>query len=212
MSADDVQRRQAHRERDLARGVNEDDRRLVARMRAGEQPAFDAFFAAYAQRLAAFVARRSRLDPAGVEDIVQTSLIKAIRHLQSFRGEAALFTWLCEICRHELASLHRKTARQPIHESADGDSATRDALLELRAPSDYEPPNELELATDRGAVIATLNNLPERYARVLEWKYGDGFSVQEIASMLGLTTIAAQSLLARARNEFREHWLQEHAP
>ena len=181
-------------------------------MRAGEQSAFDAFFAAYAERLAAFVARRSSLDPAGVEDIVQTSLIKAIRHLKSFRGEAALFTWLCEICRHELASLHRKTARQPIHESADGDGATRDALLQLRAPSDCEPPNELELAAHRGAVAATLNNLPERYARVLEWKYGDGFSVQEIASMLGLTTIAAQSLLARARNEFREHWLKEHTP
>ncbi len=181
-------------------------------MRAGEQAAFDTFFAAYAQRLAAFVVRRSRLDPAGVEDIVQSSLIKAIRHLKSFRGEAALFTWLCEICRHELAGLYRKTARQPIHESADADGATRDALLQLRAPSDHEPPNELERAAHRGAVATTLNNLPERYARVLEWKYGDGFSVQEIAGMLGLTTVAAQSLLARARNEFREHWLQEHSP
>jgi RNA polymerase sigma-70 factor, ECF subfamily len=181
-------------------------------MRAGEQSAFDMFFAMYAQRLAAFVARRSRLDPAGVEDIVQNSLIKAIRHLKSFRGEAALFTWLCEICRHELASLHRKTARQPIHESTDADSVTRDALLELRAPSDYEPPNELELAAHRGAVAETLNILPERHARVLEWKYGDGFSVEEIARMLGITTIAAQSLLARARKEFRERWLREQSP
>lgn len=189
--------------------MNEDDRELVARMRAGEQTAFDAFFAAYAHRLAAFVARRSRLDPAGVEDMVQNSLIKAIRHLASFRGEAALFTWLCEICRHELASLHRKAARQPIHESADADGFTRDTLLELRAPSDYEPPNELELAAHRGAVARTLNDLPERYARVLEWKYGDGFSVEEIARMLGLTTIAAQSLLARARKEFKQHWLGE---
>ena len=119
VSADDVYHRQVPRERCPARGVNEDDRRLVARMRAGEQSAFDAFFAAYAQRLAAFVGRRSRLDPAGVEDMVQNSLIKAIRHLEGFRGEAALFTWLCKICRHELASLHRKEARQPIHESAD---------------------------------------------------------------------------------------------
>jgi RNA polymerase sigma-70 factor (ECF subfamily) len=192
--------------------VNDDDRRLVARMRGGEQSAFDAFFAAYAHRLAAFVARRSHLDPAGIEDIVQNTLIKAIRHLGSFRGEAALFTWMCEICRHELASLHRKAGRQPTHESLDADPATHNAVLELRAPSDYEPPNELELAAHRGAVATTLNILPERYARALEWKYGDGFSVQEIARMLGLTTIAAQSLLARARKEFRERWLQEQSP
>jgi RNA polymerase sigma-70 factor (ECF subfamily) len=177
-------------------------------MRAGEQSAFDAFFAAYAQRLAAFVSRRSRLDPAGVEDMVQNSLIKAIRNLESFRGEAALFTWLCEICRHELASQHRKEARQPIHASVDADPLTRDALLELRAPEYCEPPNELELEAHRGVVARTLNLLPERYARALEWKYGDGFSVEEIATMLGLTTIAAQSLLARARKEFKDNWLR----
>jgi RNA polymerase sigma-70 factor, ECF subfamily len=180
-------------------------------MRAGEQSAFDAFFTAYAPRIAAFVARRSSLDPAGVEDMVQASLIKAIRNLESFRGEASLFTWLCTICRHELATLGRKMNRQPVHESADGDTATRDWLLELRVPSDHEPPNELELEAHRGAVAKTLNSLPERYARALEWKYGDGFSVEEIAGMLGLTTIAAQSLLARARREFKDAWLRERA-
>jgi RNA polymerase sigma-70 factor (ECF subfamily) len=54
--------------------------------------------------------------------------------------------------------------------------------------------------------------LPARYARALEWKYGDGFSVDEIARMLGLTTIAAQSLLARARVAFKQSWPQELQP
>ena len=40
-------------------------------------------------------------------------------------------------------------------------------------------------------------------------QYGDGFSVQEIAQMLGLTPIAAQSLLARARVAFKECWRGE---
>ncbi len=197
------------RERYPGRAVSEADRRLVERMRAGEQSAFDAFFAAYAPRLAAFVARRSSLDPAGVEDMVQASLIKAIRNLESFRGEASLFTWTCTICRHELASLHRKMQRQPLHESADGDSVVRDTLLELRAPADHEPHNELELEAHRGAVAKALNALPEKYARVFEWKYGDGFSVEEIAGMLGLTVVAVQSLLARARKEFKDVWLRE---
>lgn len=191
--------------------MSEGDRTLVERMLAGDQSAFDAFFVAYAPRVAAFVSRRSSLDRAGVEDMVQASLIKAIRNLESFRGEASLFTWLCTICRHELASLHRKMQRQPIHESADGDTAARDTLLELRVPSDNEPQNELELEAHRAAVAKALNSLPERYARVLEWKYGDGFSVEEIAAMLGLTPIAAQSLLARARKEFKGVWLREHA-
>jgi RNA polymerase sigma-70 factor, ECF subfamily len=183
---------------------------MVARMRVGERSAFDGFFAAYAQRLTVFVARRSTLDPAGVEDIVQTTLIKAVRHLDSFRGDAALFTWLCTICRHEIASVLRKQGRQPVHESIDTGGLARDLLLELPAPAESEPPQELELALQRTAVARTLNRLPERYARVLEWKYGDGFSVEEIAGMLGLTVIAVQSLLARARKEFKDLWVREH--
>jgi len=180
-------------------------------MRAGEQSAFEAFFATYAPRLAAFVSRRESLDPAGIEDMVQTSLIKAIRSLGSFRGEAALYTWLCTICRNELLAQRRKSARQPVHESSDADGAARDKLLELCVPSDQEPPNELERAAHSHAVANTLNSMPERYARVLEWKYGDGFSVEEIAGMLGVTPVAVQSLLARARKEFKDLWCAETA-
>ena len=187
----------------------EDDRELVERMLAGNQRAFDAFFAAYARRLAAFASRRSHLPAATLEDIVQNSLIKAVRNLSSFRGEAALFTWLCEICRNELVSFHRTGARRPDHDSLDAAPAVCDAVLELRVPAEFEPPNELALEEHRGAIAQTLNGLPERYARALEWKYGDGFSVQQIARMLGLSTIAAQSLLARAREAFKEGWRGE---
>jgi RNA polymerase sigma-70 factor, ECF subfamily len=189
--------------------IEDDDRKLVARMLAGEKLAFDAFFSAYAPRLTAFVARRANLNAAAIEDIVQSTLVKAVRHLGSFRGEAALFTWVCEISRNELARLHRSAARQPVHQSLDASPAVRNEVLELRAPADREPPNALEVEAHRGAVASTLEILPHRYACVLEWKYGDGFSVQEIGRMLGLTTIAAQSLLARARKEFRRRWLKE---
>ena len=186
-----------------------DDRDLVDRMLAGEQRAFDAFFAAYAERLSAFASRRSNLSSASIEDIVQNSLIKAMRHLGSFRGDAALFTWLCEICRHEMANVARKASRQPAHESLDDMAFARDTVLELNAPSEYEPAYNADVAEHRGDIATVLSGLPERYARALEWKYGDGFSVQEIARMLGLTTVAAQSLLARARQAFKESWRGE---
>lgn len=186
-----------------------DDRDLVNRMVAGQQRAFDAFFTAYAERLAAFASRRSNMSAATIEDIVQNSLIKAVRHLRSFRGDAALFTWLCEICRNEMANVQRKAARQPAHESLDDLVLARETVHELHAPAEYEPAYHADAAEHRGAIATTLSGLPERYARALEWKYGDGFSVQEIARMLGLTPVAAQSLLARARVAFKECWRGE---
>ena len=183
----------------------ESDRALVARMSAGDQRAFDEFFHSSAPRLAAFAARRSGLDAASVEDVVQNTLVKAIRNLGSYRGEAALFTWLTEICRHELADVYRKAARRPDHTSLDEpDSASR--YSNLRAPAQNEPAAQIDTEMRRSAVLSALRALPERYAVALEAKYRDGFSVDEIARLLGLTSTAAQSLLARARDAFREHW------
>ncbi|HEU4626381.1 MAG TPA: sigma-70 family RNA polymerase sigma factor [Steroidobacteraceae bacterium] len=187
------------------------DRQLVAAMLAGDARAFDAFFEAYAKRLAAFATRRTTLPAAAIEEIVQNTLIKAIRRLASYRGEAALFTWLCEICRNELVNLHRREARRSAEDSLE-QSSVRETVLELRAPESESPLGALEIAAQRSAVAEALNSLPERYARALEWKYGDGFSVEEIARMLGLTTIAAQSLLARARAAFRQVWPEEQPP
>jgi RNA polymerase sigma-70 factor (ECF subfamily) len=183
----------------------ESDRALVARMSAGDQRAFDEFFRSSAPRLAAFAARRSGLDAASVEDIVQNTLVKAVRNLASYRGEAALFTWLTEICRHELADVYRKAARRPDHASLD-ELSSSSGHAQLRAPAHHEPAAQVDTDMRRSAVIRALQALPERYALALEAKYRDGFSVDEIARLLGVTATAAQSLLARARDAFRERW------
>jgi RNA polymerase sigma-70 factor (ECF subfamily) len=189
--------------------VYEADRALIMRMRAGDQRAFDEFFNASAPRLLAFLARRSGMDSANIEDIVQNSLIKAIRNLDRYRGEAALFTWLTEICRHELADVSRKSARRPAHMSLEEPYA--DSYMEehqLQASQAAEPLWQVDTASQRSAVMKVLQRLPAHYAIALEAKYGDGMSVEEIARQLGLTRVAAQSLLARAREEFRERWLE----
>lgn len=175
-------------------------------MCSGEQRAFDEFFHSSASRLAAFVTRRSGLDAASVEDVVQNTLIKAVRNLCSYRGDAALFTWLTSICRHELADLTRKNARRPGHDSLDEPDAVPHVSLQMRIPTDREPAAEVENQLRGAAVMRALNSLPERYAIALEAKYGDGLSVEEIAQLLGLTPIATQSLLARAREAFRSGW------
>jgi DNA-directed RNA polymerase specialized sigma24 family protein len=53
-------------------------------------------------------------------------------------------------------------------------------------------------------VEATLDALPGRYGDALEWKYIDGLSVQEIADRLRVGPKAAESLLTRARESFRD--------
>lgn len=175
-------------------------------MLAGEKRAFDEFVSTSAPRLAAFAARRSGLNPAGLEDVVQSALIKAIRNLSGYRGEAALFTWLCEICRHELADVQRKEARQPVHVSLHDRSGSQTVVAQLQIPVRMEPPAELVSDQRRTAVLQVLESLPRHYAVALEAKYGDNLGVDGIADLLGLSFSATQSLLARARQAFRDQW------
>ena len=188
--------------------MHESDGELIQRMLSGDQSAFTAFFDLYASRLASYAARRSSFPDATLEDIVQTTLVKALRNLSKFRGDSALFTWLCGICSKEIINQHRKTVRQGVTVAIDERTEQLEAVLWMRA-EELDPASGLEVAEQRHAVVRALNRLPASYARALELKYGDGFSVDDIARMLGLTTIAAQSLLARARVAFRKSWVEQ---
>lgn len=183
-----------------------DERDLVGRMRRGDERAFHEFFDAYASRLAAFAARRSSLDSSAIEDVVQMTLINAIRNLAGFRGQSALFTWLCQICRNNLADLRRRAARQPRAQSLEELANERPLATVVELTDFRDPLDECETDSTRGAVRRIINKLPAHYARILELRFGDELTVPEISRTLQMTEDAAESLLTRARQAFRVAW------
>lgn len=179
-----------------------DDRTLAARAVRGDDRAFGELFEIYFPRLFRFALRRVA-DEAVAEDIVQSTLIKAMRSLSAWRGEASLFTWLCTICRHEVHDHLQRLGRDRAMASIDDMPEVRAALEALSAGGD-SPERALERAEISGAVQLVLDHLPGRYGDVLEWKYAQGLSVAEIAARLGTSIKAAESTLTRARLAFRE--------
>src|SRR5262245_15753171 len=178
-----------------------DDRTLVREMLAGREAAFDEFFATYFPRLFRFALRRLENHDAA-EDVVQATLLTAVRKLSTWRGEAALFSWLCTICRHELGEHWRASSRAPVT-GLDDDPEVRARLESLAADLD-----RLEDQIDRRQlaelVQITLDVLPGRYGGVLEWQYIQGLTVAEIAERLRSTPKAVESMLSRAREAFRD--------
>jgi RNA polymerase sigma-70 factor, ECF subfamily len=180
----------------------DDDQTLVARARRGDERAFNELFETYFPRLFRFALRRVA-DEDMAEDLVQSTLIKAMRSLSSWRGEASLYTWLCTICRHEVHDHWRRLGRLPELTPIDDAPEVRAALEALSGGGD-SPERALGRAEIAGAVQLVLDHLPGRYGDVLEWKYIQGLSVAEIATRLGTSMKAAESTLTRARLAFRE--------
>jgi RNA polymerase sigma-70 factor (ECF subfamily) len=182
--------------------LNFEDRRLVDRLLQGEEAAFNDFFAQYFGRLFRFASTRLQ-DEEAARDIVQETLCRALRNLRSFRGEAALFTWLCQICRSQLSDYFEKHGRHAKRFVPIEDDPAIQAALELIAAPDADPAELSHRNEILRLVQVVLDRLPARYGNALEWKYVEGASVETIAERLGVQHAAAQSVLQRARQAFR---------
>jgi len=182
-----------------------DDKNLVKQMLAGDQRAFDSFFNDNFARLYRFAVTRMPDDPEGSREVVQVVLTKAIRKLHTFRGEAALFTWLCAICRNEISDWLAKQGRDRQRIVLIEDHPEIQAAVDsFHAPPSMCPEQNLHRAELVRLIQVALDRLPPKYGDVLEWKYVEGYSVREIAGRLGIGNEATQSLLARAKRAFSD--------
>jgi len=175
-------------------------------MRRGDQRAFDQFFESHAPRIAGFAARRCSLDDSALEDVVQVTLIKAVRSLDGFRGGSSLFTWLCRICRNHLADLARISARQPKSISFEKMIDDRRSVDPSAVTVPREPFDECSDASSRFAIRRAVHSLPDSQSRILDLRFGEDLTVPAIALELGISVNAVELRLLRARRAFRRVW------
>ncbi len=188
------------------------DRRLVARLLRADESAFQSFFEDYFPRLFRFALGRLNHDADLAEEIVQSALVRAVGKLDTYRGEAALFTWLCTFCRNEISATFRRGRYRYETELVEESTEVRAAINRLVATGLDDPRACLDRSELLRSVHATLDRLPQHYAQALSWKYLDEQPVKTIASRLDLHPKAAESLLTRARQAFREGFADDAVP
>ncbi len=181
-----------------------EERQLVDRMRAGQESAFEMFAECYIPGLYRFARRRLNDDRELTQDIVQSTLCKVIEKLDSYRADAALFTWLCACCKNEIAAHYRRLGRRPREVEMDEGIAETNPTGGF--PAAYPAGLEERLGQMETAerVHVAIDRLPPSYSRAVEWRYLEGLTVAEIARRLELSYKATESLLSRARRAFRE--------
>lgn len=185
--------------------LHKTDKAYVRRLLAGDEAQFARFFDEHFARLYRFAAARLPSDAQATREVVHMALTKAIRNLHRYRGEAALYTWLCTICRNEIHDWLVRHRRYQAHIVLVEDRPDVQAAIASATDAHFDGPEASALRHERARRIqVALDQLPARYGNALEWKYIEGFSVREIGERLGLGTEAAQSLLARAKRAFRD--------
>lgn len=181
------------------------DKKLVKQLLGGDERAFEQFFEENFARLYRFALTRLSDDPEAAREVAQIALTRAIRKLHTYRAESALFTWLCAICRNETSDWLARQGRYREHIVLTEDHPEVQAAVDsFQVPEQMSPDRHYRRVELLRLIQVALDKLPPRYSDVLEWKYIEGHSIQEISVRLDIGAEATQSLLARAKRAFAD--------
>jgi len=128
-------------------------------------------------------------DPGLAEEITQETFFKALKSIDSFRGQCRLYVWLCQIAKNTYITPSQKQSRAaPVEEAPSGESLeermlTRESAFEIHK---------------------VLHRLPEPYKEVFSLRVFGELSFSQIGELFGKTESWARVTYHRARLKIKE--------
>ena len=177
---------------------------LVSAAKSGDQHAFVELHRRYRPLLKRRIRRIVRnLEDA--EDVLQDTMMSALRHLAGFRGKCSFRTWIITIATNNSLMLLRKRRNHP--ETGFGLVTAEGKEVEILQLSDPMPNPEQVYAKQQAShrVAQAVKSLPSGYRQVVERYHQDEIRLVDAANAIGITVAAAKSRLFRARNALRRH-------
>lgn len=171
-------------------GLAVTDDELLRRHVGGDSDAFGELVRRHRDRLWA-VALRTLGDPEEAADALQDGLVNAFRRARSYRGDAAVTTWLHRIVVNACIDRVRKAAARPSVSLPDDPERT----LTFASPAP-DPADQVTVRIDVQAALATLP--PDQRAAVVLVEM-EGMPVADVAELLDCPVGTVKSRCARAR-------------
>jgi RNA polymerase sigma-70 factor (ECF subfamily) len=170
--------------------VSRPDAELVARCRAGDSDAFEALYREHSPRLFA-LARRMTGSPHESEDLLQEIFLQVHRKLDSYRGDAALGTWLYRLAIRQCLDFLR--SRQGRMSAASRSLEDEGSYM----PSIHETPGA-RIDIERAVAL-----LPQGCRTAFVLHDVEGLEHKQIAEMLGVSESTSKSQVFKARIKLR---------
>jgi RNA polymerase sigma factor (sigma-70 family) len=141
---------------------------------------------------------------ADAEDAVQDALLSAYRHIDQFRGEAQMSTWLTAIVSNSARMQLRKRPRN-IHVSLDEPIGEEQelSLSDLLADCRLSPEDECRNSELRARLNELVSQLSPSLRKAFQLRDLDGLTTREAAHILGVADGTVKAQLARARAKLR---------
>lgn len=178
-----------------------DDQLLIQQCLSGNTEAFGDLVLRYQDRLFhSLTLMVGSQDDA--RDLAQEAFVHAFRKLDSFRGDAAFYTWLFRIAVNATISFRRRAARQKTTSVDSLKDAAGAEPPDQR--SDSSPSSQIETEETQQLVRQALSELSDEFRMALVLTEIEGLSYEDAAETVGCPIGTIRSRIHRARNELRE--------
>src|SRR3954454_3456608 len=179
------------------------DAELVQRARGRNEAAIRAIMQANNRRLYR-IARGILRNDSEAEDVVQETWVRAFTHLESFRGDSSLATWLARIAMNEaLGRLRRQ--RPSVELSTLPPGALEAQIIQFPLSASEDPEKTMAQREIQHVVEHAIDELPEAFRIVFITRVIEGMNVEETAELLDLKPETVKTRLHRARTMLREN-------
>lgn len=181
------------------------DAELVERTLNGDLDAFDTIVREHRDSIYR-VALRFVKNDSEADDVVQDTFMNAFRKLESFKGDAALGSWLYRIgVNTSLMRLRKKKRRSEV--SMEAMTAAGDRPTSIYEDANSTRPMQGDEAAEnkelRAKIMEAIRELEPKYHDVFVLKEFEGMSLEEIGDSMDLSVPAVKSRLHRARLHMR---------
>ena len=184
--------------------IGPDDAELVARARGRDEAAIRTIMQSNNRRLYR-LARGILRNDSEAEDVVQEAYVRAFTHLEQFRGDSSLSTWLSRIAMNEaLGRLRRQRPGVELNSLPAGALEAQIIPFPLSAASE-DPEKSMAQREIQHVVEHAIDELPEAFRIVFITRVIEGMNVEETAEILGLKPETVKTRLHRARTMLRDN-------
>jgi RNA polymerase sigma-70 factor (ECF subfamily) len=180
------------------------DAELIQRARSRDETAVRAIMQANNRRLYR-IARGILRNDSEAEDVVQETYVRAFTHLENFRGDSSLATWLARIAMNE--ALGRLRRQRPGVEWSSLPEGTIEAQI-IQFPhsgASEDPEKSMAQRQIQNVVEHAIDELPDPFRVVFITRVIEGMNVEETAEILQLKPETVKTRLHRARTMLRDN-------
>ncbi len=178
-----------------------DDKKLIERFLAGDEPSFNELVQKYLKPVYNFLFRLTN-DQSAIDDLAQDTFLKAWKNIRRFDTQKSFKTWLFAIAKNTAYDYFKKKKAVPFSHFIDRFGNNR---LEEIEETGSLPDEILDRENSKESLEKELKNLPAYYQLILLMAYKDDFSLHEIAEILEKPYNTIKSQHGRALNELKKN-------